>query len=816
MKQLLLTSVLTLAAAIPASASFDADLDGTAFTIDTVYCHVVGPGVTQSKLHLTATGRSVMVYTSTMSRKAGATAGTVEPRVIIGKDKAQTGEALSSMAARHDSQGDWRYLTGINGDFFITSSFASQHEFGNAILGYPNMSCAIDGELAAPDMIDIVSRENALIITDDSWFIDATDLKYRLLNNDGSTVVDATAVNYPRRDNEMVIYNPYMGANTATQTNGRELVLRLAEGAQWRINKSVKFIVESDWAQTGNSAIPTDGIVISCGPGYANEFIDGLRKGDVVKMKIVCSLPAHEAVRPDIRHIIGGDVRILNQGEITREAIRWINTPGSRYQRSVVGFSEDRDMMVFAAVDGAGLTYYECAALLKALGCYDGLDFDGGGSTAIWSKAFGIYNQPRDGSERAIGNALYFTLQAPADNTVASIGFADYAVTLPKFGSYTPVIYGYNQYGQLVDTDVKDFTLSAPEELGTADGQTLMASGSGCHALTVTKDGMTATVAVTVDDAFPATARYNALLVDNYHPVLIPIYANVKGTEMPVAPSAFTWTSDNEAVATVDAQGYIHGVADGTATVSGSRGDISFSIDVTVQCPRAAVESLLYDLDASAWKTSASACTVTSFAVAENPVFSLEYTTKNGPSRKITLRRAQAIYSIPDAIEVAFNPGETDMQSVSLSLTPNGKRPISVRHEVTAGQDNVLRFDISEFDDPADPGIYPISLQSVAFEFGTATGTFKFDVDRFGAVYDSFTHGVESVVADSHAQLRATVTGNQVVIPFEAASIEIRDLQGRTVASAANTASVEAPAAGLYIVTATDGTRSMSCKLVVR
>lgn len=815
MKQLLLTAIITLAAAAPASASFDADLDGTLFTIDTVYCHTVGPGVTQSHLLLTAPGRSANVYTSTLSRKAGATAGTVEPRVIIGRDKAQTGEALSSMASRHDAQGDWRYLTGINGDFFITSSFASQHEFGTAILGYPNMSCAIDGELAAPDMIDIVSRENALIITSDNWFIDATDLKYRLLNNDGSTVVDATAVNYPRRDNEMVIYNRYMGANTATQPNGRELVLRMAEDAQWRINKSVKFTVESDWAQTGNSAIPADGIVISCGPGYSNEYIDGLRKGDIVKLKIVCSLPAHEAVKPDIRHIIGGDVRILNRGEITREAIRWINTPGSRYQRSVVGFSEDRDMMVFAAVDGTGLTYYECAGLLKALGCYDGLDFDGGGSTAIWSKAFGIYNQPRDGSERAIGNALYFTLKAPADNAVASIGFADYAVTLPKFGSYTPVIYGYNRYGQLVDTDVKDFILSAPAELGTADGQTLMASGSGCHALTVTKDGMSATVAVTVDDAFPATARYNALLVDNYHPVVIPIYANVKGTEMPVDASAFTWTSDNEAVAAVDDRGCIHGVADGTAKVTGSRGDISFSIDVTVQCPRAAVESLLYDLDASKWRTSGSACTVTSFEVAEKPAFSIAYTTKNGPSRKITLRRTGAIYSIPDAIEVAFNPGDADVQSVTLTLAANGKRPVSVRREVKAGEENVLRFDISEFDDPADPGIFPISFQTVAFELGTAIGSYKFDVDRLDAIYSSYVNGVESITVDHGTALRATLTGDMVVIPFEATCIEIHDLQGRTVASAANTASVQAPAAGLYIVTASDGTRTMSCKLIV-
>ena len=383
MKQLLLLSALGTLSLLPAQA-FEADLDGTKFNIDTVYCQVVGPGITRSHLTLSASGRSFSVYTSTMRRSDGAEAGVVEPRVIIGKDQCRTAESLTSMAKRHTG-GDTQYLTGINGDFFITSSFASQHEFGNNILGYPNMSCVIDGKIAAPDMIDITSRENALIITNDSWYIDATDLRYRLLNNDGSIKVDATAVNYPRRDGEMVVYNSYMGSTTNTAGNGRELVLKLAEGAKWQSNKSTKFVVDADWKSGGNSTIPADGMVISCGPNYKNAFIDGLKKGDEVKLKIVLGLPAHDALKPDVKQVIGGDVRILNKGEITRNAIRWINTPNAKYHRSLVGFSEDRDMMIFAAVDGSGLTYYESAALMKALGCYDALDFDGGGSTVIWS-----------------------------------------------------------------------------------------------------------------------------------------------------------------------------------------------------------------------------------------------------------------------------------------------------------------------------------------------------------------------------------------------------------------------------------------------
>lgn len=813
MKQLLLTSFATVATVLSASA-FEADLDGTTFNIDTVYCHVVGPGVTQSHLTLSAPGRNIKVYTSTLRRSEGATAGLVEPRVIIGKDQCRTAESLSSMAARHDASGEYRYLTGINGDFFITSSFASQHEFGTSILGYPNMACAIDGKIAAPDMIDIVSRENALITTSDSWYIDATDFKYRLLNNDGSTVVDATAVNYPRRSGEMVVYNSYMGASTATDATGREMVLRMADGASWSINKSVKFVVDTDWTQGGNTSIPADGIVISCGPGYSNEYIDGLKKGDVVKLKIVVSLPAHDGIKPDIVNILGGDVRILNKGNITREAIRWINTPGSKYQRSVVGFSEDRDMMVFVAVDGSGLTYYESAALLKALGCYDGLDLDGGGSTAVWSKNFGIYNSPRDGSERAIGNGLYFALKAPADNQVASIRFADHAITLPLYGSYTPVIYGYNRYGQLVDTNITDFTLTAGDDLGTVDGTTLLCTGRGMHALKATCGDMTASIAVTVDDSFPASLKYSSLIVDNIHPTPILLTATVNGTSMPVDARAFAWESSDDNIATVDQAGIIKGVSDGVAVITGRRGDNEFKIDVTVQSPVAAAISLLPDEDASAWKNTATGSVINGFAISPEKSVSLDFTLKTGASRKITLKRAIALHSIPDAIEVAVKPGEAPLNAITINLTPAGSRQMSVKKQLSEADGGVLTFHMSDFADVNDPGIYPLTFQSIVLEFGSVQGDFHIDMPSLNVIYKDFD-GVQSITA-APLSLNPAIIGGHVVLPFIASSLELYDTTGRLVTCVKEASSVEVPNTGVYILVATTPAQRSTAKIVVR
>lgn len=778
-------------AALPAAA-FEADLDGTTFNIDTVYCQTVGPGVTRSLLSLSGSGRFLSVYTSTLSRSEGAEPGVVEPRVIIGKDQCRTAESLTSMAARHTG-GDIQYLTGINGDFFITSGFANQHEFGNAILGYPNMACVIDGKIAAPDMIDIVSRENALVMGPEGWWIDATDFRYRLLSNDGEIKVDAKAVNYPRRDSEMMVYNSYMGASTATAANGRELVLKMAEGAEWNINKSTKFIVDGDWIQGGDTPIPADGLVISCGPEYHNDFIDGLKKGDIVKLKVVMSLPAHEALKPMVDHLIGGDVRILNCGEITREAIRWINTPSARYQRSLVGFSQDRDMMIFAAVDGTGLTYYESAALMKALGCYDALDLDGGGSTAIWSEKFGIYNKPRDGSERAIGNALYFTLKAPVDNEVTSIRFADHKAVLPKYASYTPVIFGYNQYGQLVDTDVAGVSLVAPEDLGVATGSTLLASGEGMHALKAVKDGMEATLVVTVDDSAPAAPLYDALLLNTATPLPLQLVAKVGNKDLPVDPRAYTWESSDPAVAFVNDNFEVVGVADGTATLTGSCGDRSLSIAITVEDPVNRYRSLLST--EAEWTGSGSGTKQVALELGENGVIEYDYNVTSVRGTKMALRCPMRLYSRPDAIRIDYSLPGVEVTKVQAAVTPSGKRPVTVE----ADADGVFDISLSGLGIEGDESAYPLNFQSVTFSITATTGTYHATVKALDAVYLDYSAGVGNVAVEAApGQLNFAVNGLEINVFNTTALIELYTPAGRCVARGFG--SLTAPGRGLYIL----------------
>lgn len=824
MKQL----ALLFAALLPlgAAAQGTVDLQGTVFRTDTIEHYYFGPGMTHTHLRLTAPNRTVHVYAATLDKGDDSYTPAAAPRVEIGNDQCRIAERMTAMAARKTG-GERQYLAGINGDFFITSAFAGNHEFGNAILGYPNMSCAIDGVLAAPDMIDIVSRENALIIGTDNMWIDQTQLVYKVLNNDGSQQVRATAVNYPRRDNEMMVYNGYNGPTTGT-TGGREIALVPAEGAVWAINKSVKFIASGSWTEGGNMAIPEGGIVISCGPAYANEYIDGIADGDIVKLKINLTLPAFDNLRATgVQHIIGGDVRILNCGTVTTEAIRFINTPTAKYARSLVGYSQDRNKLVITAVDGngesTGVTYFEAADLMRHLGCYDALDLDGGGSTALWAAHKGMLNKPRDGSERAIGNALFFTVDAPVDPAVASIRFADHAVLLPLLGSYTPVIYGYNQYGQLVDTDVKGFTLSLDGDYGKVNGSTLLADTKGCYRLTAIKDGMQASIAVDVRDDVAVSPVRDRILVDATRNVPLLLHAEVAGRDMAVGTAAFEWSADRDDVVDFDpASGMLHGLAEGTAHLTGVNATTGMSVEVDVDVEIATAPIMPFEpaMGADGWKINGNGLDDNSKAVTDaTGTTTLTFDVINKRSAYVTLANTLRAYSLPDGFTMTFDPCGASFKSATLKFKAANSADTYTLKTGAFDAPGTIDFDLGSLVDLNDATVYPLSFVSLRFDpQSSADGgrSYTLRLSDTGFSYANYTSGIENVsMPSSAARLSLRVASGTIEAAPGASGLRLYTVAGALVASTAGNV-LPAPAQGVYVAEATvAGVRAVA-KVVVR
>lgn len=787
-------AIALLAAAMPAAASTVHTLRGVPFTVDTLRHYPVGPGAVYTELryqsqnstakHFTA---NVIVFDLNEAKTNG-----LDFRMHLGRDSVHTSERVTDMAARH-TDADNHYFAAINGDFFITWSSTP------GMLGYPNNTACTGGQMALSDNVDHDNHVDAWIMDRNfNMWCDQTVLSNKLILSDNTTQFKLYGVNFARRDDarrdaeddskDIVFYNEHRGRYTGSPAGWKEVPVVLAEGADWQINKSVKLVVSGPVSTTGHMAIPRNGGVIACGPN-ASLDLSTIEQGDWVKVKLNLSLPTFDNLKPDVKEVVGGDVTLLRNGEAVMEANRFINSRDGEYPRTMVGYDADRTIMVWCTVDGktqqnTGCTYPQGADLMKALGCIDAINFDGGGSTMMWTKPDGIVNTPSDGSERAVGSGLFAVLQAPTDPEIASICFRDYVCQAPVYSLYTPVILGFNRYGQLVDTNVKNYTLSCPESMGhvSDDGTSVMLDGEGSFLLTADLNGKTASVVVNVSMPSEVTFNTTDMLIDNHTRWDILSYAKIGNGLAPISPLAMTWTSSNPEVASVDANGQVTGHADGTAVITAAVGQFEGTINVTVECPVGYDVDLENPVVPENWTTSGSGVKDAVIAAHGDAGFNVTFSLSSPRSPRIALapKTAMQLWSLPRKILFDFTPsGAVKVENATLNFTPANDRMQKIKVEgIVSAQSNVIEYDLSEAVDLDDPCVYPLKFNNITFYLSGATGDQGvFTVDRLQAVYPSFSGVDNPLMPDADADATAPV--------------EYFNLQGVRVA---------APGAGLYIM----------------
>jgi exopolysaccharide biosynthesis protein len=116
-----------------------------------------------------------------------------------------------------------------------------------------------------------------------------------------------------------------------------------------------------------------------------------------------------------IENAVGGFYRILDNGQLVPRVLNL----SDRHPRSAAGISPDGKFLYLLVIDGrqiksAGCTEAETALLLRALGASDGINFDGGGSTALALRypdnIVRVVNTPIHGNipgrERAVAGCL--------------------------------------------------------------------------------------------------------------------------------------------------------------------------------------------------------------------------------------------------------------------------------------------------------------------------------------------------------------------------------------------------------------------------
>lgn len=130
---------------------------------------------------------------------------------------------------------------------------------------------------------------------------------------------------------------------------------------------------------------------------------------------IIGGLNEYNSIKNTLKEALGGRTWLVKNGVVPVFSNDTVYEP-----RTCVGVSKDRQKIYLLAVDGRqatysnGMNYGELSQCMYALGAYNAINIDGGGSTTFFRRnaddfsagRFEIRNRPSDGTERPVANGL--------------------------------------------------------------------------------------------------------------------------------------------------------------------------------------------------------------------------------------------------------------------------------------------------------------------------------------------------------------------------------------------------------------------------
>ena len=326
-------------------------------------------------------------------------------------------ETISSMARRLAQQ-DIPLLAGVNGSFGLRGDRIGR---GGIIFNL---------HIQDWELVSIAPRRNWWgfpppspwgetsfgVTTDGEFLLDAVELNGVIHINGESLEVDCIN-QIPESDCAAVLYTPRFGEQTLTRRSYEVVLKQLELPLTGRYRSHFKIDAVN---QRGNTTIPSNGVVLALDYHLAQEWDATFRTGGTGTLEIALTPTKWQRVSDGI----GGNIRLLRNGKIEPELVEFHQSGGrSNYRhrngarlnpRSALGFNDDKLFLI--AVDGRqygysiGMTLYEMAGFLRALGAKHAINFDGGGSSALWGLG-DIVNRPSRGYERSVFNVAMITTQ---------------------------------------------------------------------------------------------------------------------------------------------------------------------------------------------------------------------------------------------------------------------------------------------------------------------------------------------------------------------------------------------------------------------
>ncbi len=706
---------------MPFAYAADLNLAGLDYRIDTIQQFVAGPGCEYLETRMTCVTDKTKPLDVFIFR-VNVTNPYIRFEQVLSYDKVIGTERPTAMMTRKSTPTSV-YVGGTNGDFFATQGDVGtpigltigNNEF--AYIGHPHYKVGVIKEDGRPE------------ISNSSWWPADQQVTWLYTGKlvAGNDTFPINHVNYHRYENELVLYNHYQGASTATNSYGSEAVLSLLPGEEWTTSGTMKAKVESVAANTGNTTIAAGKFVLS-GHGTMKTVIEGLKAGDEVE--IIYSLVINNKETKVAQCISGHQTNLMvDNGVVVTE-----NFWNELHPRTGYGYSQTGDTVIFCVVDGRtarsiGCTTQVLGAIMKHFGAWYALNWDGGGSSCMAINHFGQMNQASAGSERAVCNAMFAVADVPEDDqTIATILPYESKFAMPRYGIFTPKFYGYNKYGILIDTDVQGVTLSCDGSLGEIlNGNEFVGSGTQNGLLHATIGDATTDIRITFVNEVRVAFRLDSVIVDNRAPYEMEVTSPIGKNVVKLAPHVLTWKSEDETICTVNAMGEVLGVSNGVTSVIGSLGTFCDTIQVNVEIPSVA-EYIWEDFvdETDTWKVSANAGFNPTFIAPtkDAPMASLQFNYKKTRKPYVLLEKSIPFYGLPDSIGLVLNT-DAVFDDIELGVHANNQAAAQyTRHffkAIPVNKDTALVVAIEDLFGSKDPIFYPVWMKSLRFNLSTDT-----------------------------------------------------------------------------------------------
>lgn len=601
---------------------------------DTLYTMPVGPGVTYSRIYVYSVPWNINVLEVDLKNPF------VKMETFKARDVLTGFETTSSMAKRNNRDG--HYVVGaINGDFFGTVPINVQVQNGE-ILQRPISKSTIGFDIANNPVIGIVTFSGVLIVNGQSLPING--------------------INETRYANSLVMYNSFMGPTTGTNQWGTEVAAHPID--DWLVNDTVRCVVDTIVSGVGNMGILKGGVVLS-GHGSAATFLESkILNNDTIR--IVTSLTPGP---PKLKEMLGGFPRIIYNGSDYVDQGYQIEAGPShtyeRHPRTGVGFSRDSSKLYLVTVDGrqpgfsSGMTLHEFARLMLDLGCYQGINLDGGGSTTMVVRE-AIVNSPSE-PERSVSNSLMVVSSARTDGIVRFVRMAPRRVRIFSGDSLKLIVTALDKYYNPIPFDTSLLVVSAKSGLGVVNSNYYFVAGQNLDSGYVY-----ARYGSSVDSIFVVVKSLKFVrisprmtTVDTIRIAKFNLRAyDTDGVEQNVNNREILWCVQDSGIGSIDSNGVFRGVSEGETSVIASYNKLSDTAVVRVEIGKGC--TLLDSMETlSGWtpffsNVDSNVSTVASSNATSsigNASFKISYQFKyDGNPSYATFAKNFPVYGVPDTI----------------------------------------------------------------------------------------------------------------------------------------------------------------------